>query len=437
MVRTSAVLLAALAALLVCASAGAQSSPAPSNAQAAATATQPIVYSLPPDKLEKSEALYKLDMKMSVFGTLYSWLILLIILYAGIGTKFRDWAESVSHWRFVQALIFVPLLLITLALADLPLRMYGHHVSLQYGLSVQNWSSWFADQGKGQIVEVVILAPVLWLMQLIIRKSTRLWWFYFWLICLPIAAFLIFISPVVIDPLFNKFEPLENKNPQLVSAIEQVVQRGGLAIPRDRMFQMKASEKVTTLNAYVTGFGTSKRVVVWDTTIEKLTTPETLFVFGHEMGHYVLYHIPKGLAGTAIGLLVGLYILFYLLGWSMRRLAPRWRIRALHDWAALPMILLLAGIMGFCAEPLGSAFSRHFEHQADIYGLEVTHGINANSRQVAAQSFQVLGELSLAYPYPNRLAVFWYWSHPTIADRVRFAQEYDPWDNGEPPKYVK
>jgi STE24 endopeptidase len=437
MIGKTAVLLNALAVLLLCLSSGAQGSPAPSSGQNAVAATQPIVYSLPPDKLEKSEALYKLDMKMSIFGTLYSWLVLLIILYAGIGAKFRDWAESVSRWRFVQAWIFVPLLLILLALADLPLSMYGHHISLQYGLSVQNWGSWFADQGKAEILEIVILAVLLWLMLLIIRKSPRRWWFYFWLILMPVIVFVVYITPSVIDPLFNKFEPLETKNPQLVAAIEKVAERAGENIPPDRIFEMKASEKVTTLNAYVTGFGASKRIVIWDTTIQNTTLPEILFVVGHEMGHYVLLHIPKGLAGTAIGLLVGLYILFHLLGWSVRRFGQRWRILALHDWAALPMIFLLAGIMGFLAEPLGNAFSRHFEHQADIYGLEVTHGINANSRQVAAQSFQVLGELSLAYPHPSKLAVFWYWSHPTIADRVRFAQEYDPWDKGESPKYVK
>ena len=112
-----------------------------------------------------------------------------------------------------------------------------------------------------------------------------------------VIIFVIFISPIVIDPLFNKFEPLDQTNPQLVTAIQQVTHRGGMDIPRDRMFLMKASEKVTTLNAYVTGFGPSKRVVVWDTTIQHASTPETLFVFGHEMGHYVLNHIVIGIAG--------------------------------------------------------------------------------------------------------------------------------------------
>jgi STE24 endopeptidase len=144
-----------------------------------------------------------------------------------------------------------------------------------------------------------------------------------------------------------------------------------------------------------------------------------------------------GLVAGTLGLLVGLYIMFHLSRWAFVRFGPRWRIRNLHDWAAVPMILLLAGIMGFFAEPVGNTVSRYIEHQADIYGLEVTHGINPNSQQVAANSFQKLGELSLDYPWPSRLEVIWYWDHPPISDRLRFALEYDPWSKGEKPKYLK
>jgi Zn-dependent protease with chaperone function len=177
--------------------------------------------------------------------------------------------------------------------------------------------------------------------------------------------------------------------------------------------------------------------VVWDTTIQKTTTPETLFVFGHEMGHYVLNHVVIGLIAGAIGLLIGLYLLYRLSGSCLRRFGQRWQIREMGDWAVLPMIFLIFSVLGFFATPIGSAFSRRLEHNADIYGLEVTHGINANSQEAAAHGFQVLGELSLTYPYPNRFLVWWYADHPPIADRVRFAHEYDPWSKGESPKYVK
>ena len=131
----------------------------------------------------------------------------------------------------------------------------------------------------------------------LIRKFPRRWWFW---LCFPAIGFgvlSIFLGPYVIDPLFNKFEPLSKSNSALAAGLEQVVVRGhGIQIPIERMFVMKASDKVTSLNAYVTGFGASKRIVVWDTTIAKATPDEILPLFGHEMGHYVLGHILRNIA---------------------------------------------------------------------------------------------------------------------------------------------
>jgi STE24 endopeptidase len=410
--------------------------PAASAAQTI-PATQTTEYKLPPDKLAKAKALYDLRGKLRIIDTAYSLLVLLALLALGIAAKYRDWAERAAKYRFIQAMVFVPLLMLTITVLGLPLDAYQQSISRQYGLSVQGWGSWFGDVLKGQIVSLIILTLAIWLLMTLIRKFPRRWWFYTWLIAVPFFIFLIFLEPLVIDPLFNKFEPLDKSNPQLVDAIQKVTQRGGLEIPRDRMFLMKASEKVTTLNAYVTGFGPSKRVVVWDTTIQKASTPETLFVFGHEMGHYVLNHIVIGIVATAVGLFISFYLLYVISNWAFSRFQQRWHMRELSDWAAVPMLLLIFSIMATLAQPIGSAVSRQLEHNADIYGLEVTHGINSNSQEAAAHAFQVLGELSLSYPYPSDFVVFWYADHPPIRDRVPFAHTYDPWSKGEQPKYVK
>ncbi len=412
------------------------------SAPAAASVTQgtpapTTAYTLPPDKLEKATTLYRLGSKLRIIGTVYYLLILLAILYFGVARRYRDWAEKAARYRFVQALIFLPLLMLTITVLELPLSIYRHSIGLQYGLSVQGWGSWFRDLLVGQLIFLAIATIAIWGLTNLIRKSPKRWWFHFWWIATIFAVFFICIEPVVIDPLFNKFEPLEKTNPQLVTEIEKVTQRAGLSIPRDRMFLMKASEKVTTLNAYVTGFGPSKRVVVWDTTIQKSSTSETLFVFGHEMGHYVLDHILIGIIASSIGLFIGFYILYRLAGWAFARFQTRWHMRELSDWAAVPMLMLIFSILSIVSQPIGNPFSRQLEHNADVYGLEVTHGINANSQEAGAHAFQVLGELSLDYPYPSRLVVFWYYDHPPISDRVRFAHEYDPWGQGEPPKYVK
>jgi STE24 endopeptidase len=296
-------------------------------------------YTLPPDELAKSKALYDLRGKLRIIDTVYGLLILLGLLYFGVAAKYRDIAEAAGKNRFVQALIFVALFLITTTALQLPLDAYQQSISRQYGLSVQGWGSWFGDVLKGMLVGYVFLAIVAWLIATLIRVSPRRWWLYSWAIIFVLIVFIVAISPVVIDPLFNKFEPLDKSNPQLVDAIEKVTLRGGLTIPRDRMFLMKASEKVTTLNAYVTGFGPSKRVVVWDTTIKNATTPETLFVYGHEMGHYVLNHILIGLAAAAIGLFIGFYLLYRIANWVFPHYKQLWRKHELWDCTVLEMLL--------------------------------------------------------------------------------------------------
>jgi Zn-dependent protease with chaperone function len=246
-----------------------------------------------------------------------------------------------------------------------------------------------------------------------------------------------FIEPLVIEPMFYVFRPLAKTQPALVSKIEEVVARGGLVIPQDRMFEMNASSKLNAVNAYVTGIGVSKRLVVWDTTIQKMTAPEVLFVFGHEMGHYVLGHIWLGIAFAAGGILIGLFVAYHGMTWAIARWGGRWGIRALDDWASLPVLLLGLSILGLFADPVSNYFSRVLEHNADIYGLEVIHGIVPDSAQAAARGFQKLGEISLDDPNPSSFVKFWLYDHPSIRDRVAFAASYDPWTKGGRAKYVR
>ena len=387
--------------------------------------------------MAKAQALYTIDTKLYVFGSAFGIILLWILLRLRVAPAFRNLAERAAKNGFLQALIFVPLLTLLIAVISLPIDIYRHHISLAYGLSVQGWPSWMGDWCKGQGVSLVIMVPTVWGLFLIVRKSPERWWFYFWLVSLPFLVLLVFVAPVILDPIFNTFEPLEKTQPQLVSEIEKVTQRGGLNIPRDRMFEMKASEKYTTYNAYVTGLGATKRVVVWDNTSRDMTVPETLFVFGHEMGHYVLNHIYKGLTFLAVMLLVGFWLGRKMVLAMLTRWGASWHIRGVHDLAALPALMLALSLLSLAGEPIGNAFSRNIEHQADIYGLEVTHGLFPDNGEVAASAFQKLGEKSFDYPNPNPVFIFWSYTHPPIADRVRFSLQYDPWRTPSGPKYVK
>jgi len=394
-------------------------------------------YVLSSDRYEKAVRYSRAAYIMYFVSVGLNVLALVILLRLGVARKFRDWAENVSDKRWMQALIFVPLLVLTVDVVALPLRLYGHVLSLRYEMSVERWSSWLLDWTKERLLMVGFALIFALILSAIIRRSPRRWWLYLWFAALPVVLFLVFISPWLVDPLFNKFEPLQLEHPDLVAAIENLTRHAGVPIPAERMFLMRASEKTNEVDAYVTGLGASQRVVIWDTTIEKATANETLFIVGHELGHYVLGHIWKGFLFAAALMLLGFYLLFRALHWTLGRWSGDWRIYGPEDWASFAVLLLLVELGMFLAAPVANGFSRSEEHAADVYGLEVTHGIIPDASEVAAQSFQLLGEVDLADPDPPEFITFWLYSHPPLAERLAFAHSYDPWSKGEAPKYVK
>jgi len=150
----------------------------------------------------------------------------------------------------------------------------------------------------------------------------------------------------------------------------------------------------------------------------------------------VLGHVRDTLIYLALLVLILLYIGYRALRSMLRRWGASWKVRDVADWASLPALLLLFAIFSFLAEPLINAYSRQIEHNADVYGIEVIHGLVPNEREVAAHSFQVVGEVSLDEPDPNRFIEFWMFSHPSTSERMRFVETYDPWSGGTP-EYVK
>jgi Zn-dependent protease with chaperone function len=421
---------------------GGQASPASPASQAPASIAesqpQQIVteYTLPPGLYKKARRLGEIRFQLAIIDFVYGLIVLWLILRWKLAPKYRFWAERVASNRFVQAVIFAPLLILTMDVLGLPAEIYENWVNRAYGLSVEGWGSWAWDWTKSEFLSVIMGIVLIYILYAVIRKSRRRWWFYFWLAALPLGLALVFLEPLVIDPMFHKFEPLADKDPALTASLEKLVQRAGQNIPPERIFWMGASEKSTELDAYVTGFGASKRIVVWDTTIKDMTTPEIVFVAGHEMGHYVLHHIPKGIALAAIFFLILFYLGYRSIGWVLGRWGQKWWIRGIDDWASLPALLLLLSIFSFVANPITSAASRYFEHQADQYGLEVTHGLTTDSGQVAAQAFEVLGKVDLSDPDPNPVDVFLFYSHPPIPERIQFALTYNPWANGGHGEFV-
>ena len=418
----------------------AQQPQAPADTQSPAAAPpspgQVQDYTLTPGQEAQAIAYAHARHELYFLDVAYGLLLLVLMLQLRVAPAYRDWATKWTDSGFGQIVVFTPLLLLTIDVLSLPTALWAHRLSLQYQQSIQGWGSWLADWAKGEGVEMAIVILLVWVLFTVIRKSPRKWWFWFWLAAVPLIFLGAIIEPVIVEPLFFKFSPLANAQPRLAANIEQMTIRAGAPIPQSRILEMAASTKLRELNAYVSGLGASKRVVVWDTTIRSMSEDEVLFVTGHEMGHYVLGHVRDGILFSCAVLLVFLYLAYRLLQWMLARWGATWAIRGPDDLAALPVLTLLVTVFGFLFTPVSNVYSRHLEHQADQYGLEVIHGLVPDAPVVAAHAFQILGEVDLEEPNPSTAVKLWFYNHPPLEERMRFAQTYDPWSEGRSPEFV-
>ncbi len=386
-------------------------------------------YTLPPDKLAKAIALSRIRNMLDIVGSIWGVVVVWLLLETHAAARLEGWAEGTTGKRWIQGVVFFAALLVITALAGLPLDIIGHHYSLAYGISVQGWGSWFGDQGKALGLTLGIGVPVLLLFNWIVRRWPRRYWLIAWVVTVPILVGSILVEPLF-EPIFEKFEPLEKNHPALVAELGKVVARTGTNIPPDRMYLMKASLKTNGLNAYVSGLGTTKRIVVWDTTAGRVPDDEVLFIFGHESGHYVLHHIPKGIAIYSVALFFVYWACTGFAAWLVRRFGLRWGAAEPSSRTGFVVLLFSISLAGFLLEPAANGVSRHYEHQADVYGQEAIHGIVADPRKTAVAAFDALGEAWLEDPNPSPLIEFWLYSHPSTQHRAEFAEHYDPWING-------
>lgn len=390
---------------------------------------------MPPQKL--AEAIVLSHWRTGLYFGDTAWMLLALWLLVRLrtGGAVARMAERVSAKAWIQGLVAAPVWMLILSVLGLPAALLGHHVGLRFGLSVESWPAWWADWGKSTAILVLTGTVALGLLYALMRRSPRRWWVWFWAFTIPVEVLVTFAAPLLIDPLFNHFAPLAASDPALVDQLERVAAKGGLHIPPSRIFLMDASRKVTGPNAYVTGLGSSKRIVVWDTTIHEETPDGILFTYGHEQGHYVLHHVAKGLAYSVPLIFFFYWIGYLLLRWLVRRRGAAWGIEAVESWPSLGVVLLLLTALSFLADPVGNALSRRVEHQADVYGQEVIHGLVRNPQAAAVQSFCSDAQLWLDDPEPNPFVEFWTYSHPSTEQRAEFAAHYDPWLPGREPRY--
>jgi Zn-dependent protease with chaperone function len=359
-------------------------------------------------------------------------LIPAFVLFSGLSARIRDLAAALARrlrsglWFFTITIYFI-LFSVLVFLIELPLDYYTGFVRQHaYGLSNQSHAKWITDTLLSQGVGLLGGVLVIWLPYLLLRKSPRRWWIYSALATVPLTIFLLLISPVWIAPLFNDFGPMQDKS--LEARIMSLAERAG--IHDSRVFEVDKSVDTKMVNAYVTGFGETKRIVLWDTLLAKLSPAEVLFVMGHEMGHYVLNHVLQGIALACIGAFVALYAVHRLAGWCIVRFERRFGFREIADVASLPLLMLIVSVVSLIGQPLLLAYNRHIEHEADRFGLEITR-----DNRAAATAFVKLQQENLAHPRPDAWVVWLRAGHPPLGERIDFCNEYRPWERGEPLRY--
>ncbi len=343
-----------------------------------------------------------------------------LVLLTGLSTRIRNLAQRIGRkWFFVVVVYFV-LYSVLQGVLQFPLLFYAGYVREHaYGLSNQTLLKWLRNALVEGSIGLAFGSLLIWLPYWLIRRSPRRWWLYTAILSLPVMFFVMLVDPIWVDPLFNTFGPMHDK--QIEAQILALADRAG--IEGGRVFDVDKSVDTNAVNAYVTGLGNSKRIVLWDTLLAKLSPREVRVIMAHEMGHYVLNHVMQGLLAGFSGVLVALYLVYRAANFLLRRYKDRFGFDQLSDVASLPLLLLLTQTAALLLLPFGLAFSRHLEHEADRFALELTH-----DNRAAATAFVRLQSENLSNPRPGMFYTLWRASHPSLAERIEFANDYRPWE---------
>ncbi len=399
----------------------ADSSPAQVSASATAAVAVPVPTELALRYHRSSHLLW-------AGATALELLVPAAILFSGISARLRERARRLARGRWLATVaIYGAAYAVIQSLLFLPLSWYAGFVRQHaYGLSTETASAWLGDWTKGTALSALMAALVVWIPYRLLRASPRRWWLWTGLLTAPLTALLMIVAPVWIAPLFDEYGPMRDRG--LQARIHQLAARAG--IPESRIYEVRKSDETRRVNAFVTGFGDTKRIVLWDTLVDRLKPEEVLFVMGHEVGHFVLRHTLTAILGATLLVTLALYVVHRVAGWAIARFRTRFGFDRLDDVASLPLLLLVGSVVGLAATPAALAFSRWQEREADRFGLELTR-----DNQAAARAFVRLHDENLGVPRTGLLFRLWRGSHPDPADRIEFSNRYRPWVHGEPLRY--
>jgi len=391
----------------------------PAEAQAtphfdATAATNAYLAQIPADKTARSDAYFEGGYWMMLWDFLYGIVVALLLLNLRWSAHMRDLAERVTRFKPVHTFVYWMQYLVLTTILVFPLTVYEDYFrEHKYGLATQTFGPWVGDQMKGLGVNLVLGGLLAMLLFGIVRRLPRTWWIWGAVVTTLFLIFVSLIAPVFIFPIFNKVTRLDD--PKIVDPILSMARANG--IPATNVYEIDASRQTTRMSANVSGFANTMRITLNDNLLRRASPEEIQAVMGHEMGHYVLNHIYKGIMFSLIVTVLAFACLRWALDWALQRWGEKWQMRGVGDTAVLPLVVLLVSIFSFVITPVMNTLTRTQEYEADMFGLNA-------SRQPDgfAQGAIHLGEYRKMNPGPIEEWIFF--DHPSGRNRIYAAMRW-------------
>jgi STE24 endopeptidase len=380
----------------------------------AAAATNAYLAQIPADKTARSDAYFEGGYWLILWDFLYGVVVVLLLLNLRWSARMRDLSERVTRFKPVHTFVYWLQYLVLTSILGFPLTVYEDYFrEHKYGLATQTFGPWMGDQLKALAVNLVLGGLLAMLLFGIVRRLPRTWWIWGAAVTTLFLVFFLLIAPVYVVPIFNKVTRLDD--PKIVDPILSLARANG--IPAKNVYTMDASKQTTRMSANVSGFASTMRITLNDNLLRRGSPEEIQAVMGHEMGHYVMNHIYKGMMFFLILTVLAFAYLRWGLDWTLARWGERWQIRGVGDTAILPLVVLLVTIFGFIITPAFNTFIRTQEYEADMYGLNT-------SRQPDgfAQGAIHLGEYRKMNPGPIEEWIFF--DHPSGRNRIYAAMRW-------------
>ncbi|HSY63588.1 MAG TPA: M48 family metallopeptidase [Terriglobales bacterium] len=338
-------------------------------------------------------------------------LLILVLLATGWNGTLRDLAMHGAYEHYTLAVfLYVLMLMLIGKLLGLTLDYYGFRLERRYNLSNQKLRAWVWDETKGFLVGVVLASIVVEILYFIIREFPQHWWVIAWAAFLGLFVLMAQLAPVILFPIFYKFEPLDND--ELKSRLVGLSERAGTRVRG--VYKWNLSEKSKKANAALTGLGNTRRIILADTLLENYSADEIEAVLAHELGHHVHRHILKSIAVQAGITLVG----FWAANWVLHYAVDRTHMFVtVSDFANLPLLVLVLTVLSFLLLPALNAYSRYNERQADRYAFQSIRSVGP-----FISSMNKLADQNLAERSPSRWVEWFFQSHPAISRRVTAAE---------------